>query len=280
MAFPEDAKAEEWRSTEKVPGMFGTLVINLPSPHTGGLLRLSHAGATTAFDTGRWQYSFAAWYSDVTHEVEEVTSGYRLVMTYNLVRKSSQTPISATTLGQQLHEPTVKAVKDWSLACDNEGCYDPAIYMLEHKYTEASISFDTLKGADDARAQVLQNVAHQTGMVIFLANMERMQSGPPVYDERYDWAEDEYDSDGNSPEPAEGYREIDEVHESELKLKRIIHVSGAVVADEIDVEEGYIIQREPFEDRAPDDHNYTGNTGNAGAEETHWYRDMVSARRH
>lgn len=257
--------------------MFGTLVINLPSAHTGGLLQLSHAGSATAYDMARCPHSFAAWYSDVTHEVEEVTSGYRLVMTYNLVRGPSDVPFSAATLNQQLYAPVEQAVKNWAAACDNDYRSGTAIYMLDHKYTDANLSFETLKCADSARAHILREVAGQSEKVVFLASMERMQCGEPANDGRYDWAEDQYDSEGNSPEPEEGYRDLDYIKETELKLKRIIDDAGEVIADDMDIDEDHIIQDDPYECREPDDHDYEPYTGNAGAEETHWYRDTVSA---
>jgi len=157
--------------------MFGTLVICLPSAHTGGMLRLAHHGKQQKFDTAQSNPSYAAWYLDVTHEVEEVTSGYRLVLTYNLVQTGPRTPYSASLLDRQLYNPITKAVKDWSASCENEGSYDPAVYLLEHQYTDVSLSFETLKGADVARAHLLNGIAHQQDMVVFLAKTERMQSG-------------------------------------------------------------------------------------------------------
>lgn len=71
-------------STEKIPGMFGTLVICLPSPHEGGDVVVKHSGQAKTFSTSLVQPSVLCWYSDVHHEVLPVTSGYRCVLTYNL----------------------------------------------------------------------------------------------------------------------------------------------------------------------------------------------------
>lgn len=51
-------------STEKVPGMFGTLVICLPSKHEGGELHLTHGKSTKIFKTAgssELGVSFLAW---------------------------------------------------------------------------------------------------------------------------------------------------------------------------------------------------------------------------
>ncbi|KAK0713605.1 hypothetical protein B0T26DRAFT_367319 [Lasiosphaeria miniovina] len=60
--------------TEKIPGIFGTLVVCLPSPHQGGDLVLRHPGQTKVIETSEVQPSIACWYSDVSHEVLPVTS--------------------------------------------------------------------------------------------------------------------------------------------------------------------------------------------------------------
>ncbi len=78
-------------STEKVSGMFGTLVVCLPSKHTGGTVCLQHGTKKESFDTSEFSAFDAtciAWfvsnissstvlglrnhrYADVTHEVSK-----------------------------------------------------------------------------------------------------------------------------------------------------------------------------------------------------------------
>jgi hypothetical protein len=45
-------------STEKIPGMFGTLVICLPSPHQGGNLVAKHCGTSKTFKTDNSAQSY------------------------------------------------------------------------------------------------------------------------------------------------------------------------------------------------------------------------------
>ncbi|KAJ3191321.1 hypothetical protein HK101_007882 [Irineochytrium annulatum] len=76
--------------TPRGASMFGSLVVCLPSNHTGGQLILTQDGKRKVFDWGeedskspglvRW----AAFYSDVQHEILPVTDGYRITLTYNL----------------------------------------------------------------------------------------------------------------------------------------------------------------------------------------------------
>jgi hypothetical protein len=61
-------------SSEKTPGMFGTLVICLPSPHKGGWLKLQHAKETKVFRTDLLNPSYACWW--VLYSPFQVTSAF------------------------------------------------------------------------------------------------------------------------------------------------------------------------------------------------------------
>jgi hypothetical protein len=77
--------------------MFGTLVIALPISHRGGNLLLRHRDRELNFDapsllegTSSTTVAYAAFYSDVNHEVLEVASGYRVTITFNLYFDNSR----------------------------------------------------------------------------------------------------------------------------------------------------------------------------------------------
>ncbi|KAF7193013.1 MICOS complex subunit MIC60 [Pseudocercospora fuligena] len=269
--------------TEKVPGMFATLVICLPSPNEGGDIVLSHKGVAKRFATSTTQPSYACWYSDVTHEVKEVTSGYRLVLTYNIYKTSAiASNLSASLIGEQY--PALKsALKNWRWVDSSE-----AIYILDHKYTDANLNINSLKGADVARVQALSHFAEKYKYEIFLASMEHMKSGEAAYEydpyDRYgsrrgrynDWYDDDdedEDEDGSDGE----FHAIEDIHDTETKLKRVIAPDGTQLIIDMTIEEECLLFEEAFQtySRDPDDHDYTGYTGNAGAQSTHWYRDTV-----
>lgn len=78
------------RDTEKSPGMFATLVVVLPSASTGGELVIRHKGREVSLALHGEEPSeavFAAFYADCPHEVLPVTSGCRLTLVCNLLRK-------------------------------------------------------------------------------------------------------------------------------------------------------------------------------------------------
>jgi hypothetical protein len=92
--------------------MFGTLVICLPSAHTGGEVHLLHGGKEVALSTAPDSFSglsALAWYSDVQHETKPVASGYRLVLTYNLVQDGRQPMQSAAALNAAFITPAVQS---------------------------------------------------------------------------------------------------------------------------------------------------------------------------
>ncbi|CAP73318.1 uncharacterized protein PODANS_2_7100 [Podospora anserina S mat+] len=88
----EGAMFKAHTDTEKIPGMFGTLIISLPSAHQGGDIVLKYQSQTTIYKTSEHKQSWACWYSDVSHEVLPIHSGYHIVLTFNLaIRSAGQT---------------------------------------------------------------------------------------------------------------------------------------------------------------------------------------------
>ena len=65
--------------TEKADGMFGTMVVQLPSDFDGACMKFDFSGLNgmTRFHT--------AFYADYLHELCEVTKGYRMCLMYNRV---------------------------------------------------------------------------------------------------------------------------------------------------------------------------------------------------
>lgn len=140
------------KDSEKSPGMFGTLVICLPSKQTGGEVHLVRGGNTRILETAkRSQYDIStlAWYSDVQHEIKLVASGYRLVLTYNLLQDQRTARQTASMLDES-HARLGKLLQAWAKDLQ---CIDKFIYPLGHQYTEAGLSQKSLKGHDAAKAR-------------------------------------------------------------------------------------------------------------------------------
>src|SRR5438034_6664209 len=73
------------QDSEKDDTMIGTLVVSLPSSHTGGELVVEHGGESVTYGVPKEELSFVAFYADCRHEVKPVKSGHRVTLTLNLL---------------------------------------------------------------------------------------------------------------------------------------------------------------------------------------------------
>jgi len=94
------------KDTEKEKGMFGTLVITLPSDFEGGELIISHNNTSKTFIPANPEYGsyYTAFYADCTHEIRPISRGYRLALVYNLVMvDSDQHPQPPADLSEEVN---------------------------------------------------------------------------------------------------------------------------------------------------------------------------------
>jgi predicted 2-oxoglutarate/Fe(II)-dependent dioxygenase YbiX len=273
------------RDTEKVPGMFGTLVVCLPSRHEGGTLVLEHDGQTKRIDFGgkdsEFQTRYVAFYADCRHEVTPVKSGYRVCLVYNLASASKKQPeaphhAAAVAEAGRLLEELFSAP-------------DPLNKLaipFTHQYTEAGFDPKQLKGADRARAEVLIRAAQSLDYQCYFALLTLHQEGMPAYDgsfgyggsrdrRRSSWSDDDDGDDDEENESDSPDTEFEEVFEEELKLEHwrdpegreqsfgAIHFEDNEILG-LDDKEGWSCKQEVRE-----------ATGNEGASMDRWYRQAV-----
>ncbi|HEY6341199.1 MAG TPA: 2OG-Fe(II) oxygenase [Bryobacteraceae bacterium] len=177
------------RDTEKTAGMFGTLVVTLPSAYRGGALRITHGTREVTIETDAAdpsEVSYAAFYADCEHEVLPVHAGERVCLVYNLVQKRSKGKrgvLKAPEYESQIAE--IAALLDRSL----KAAEAPAkiAWLLDHQYSPAGLSFSSLKGADAARARVLAQAAvrAQCDCHLGIVHIGESGSAEPDYDPFY-----------------------------------------------------------------------------------------------
>ncbi|EMD36611.1 hypothetical protein CERSUDRAFT_156346 [Gelatoporia subvermispora B] len=117
------------KDTPRGEDMFGSLVLIFPTMHDGGLFQLRHEGEEWCFDSGKVlaasdtpSIGYAAFFSDVEHEITPVVSGYRITVTYNLfysdpeVAPASGSPASTHRLANEasFRSAMVAALNDQS----------------------------------------------------------------------------------------------------------------------------------------------------------------------
>ena len=147
------------RDTEKEPGMFATLVVQLPSIYTGGSLVVKHRESTHRHDFGTssgkapFVVHFAAHFANLEHQVEEVLSGVRVVMVYNVCWVGSG---PAPTLSVQ--DPCASRLASLMEQWDSR-VQDRLLFCLDHDYTEQSLELGIggLKGKDREKLNLLLN---------------------------------------------------------------------------------------------------------------------------
>ena len=201
-------------------------------------------------------------YADVTHEVKAVTSGYRLVLTYNLIDLSQGLQRSAAMLSRE--KRMLKGIiSSWTRSVEGPASKAPHFlaYKLDHKYTDANLRFRSLKGLDKVKADYFREVCAGANAGFFLASMERKVMGScEEYHSRY---------------RTQKMHALDDVVLDSIELKRMIDLNGSVLAREISIDGTDIVQRDPFA-RDPDKEDFAGYTGNEGASATQFYHDTVS----
>ncbi len=83
------------KDTPRASNMFGSLVVTLPQSHTGGDLVVNHQGNVYRHSPlndieQEESIQWIAFYSDCDHEVQKVTSGMRITLTFNLYRGNTR----------------------------------------------------------------------------------------------------------------------------------------------------------------------------------------------
>ncbi len=263
------------RDTEKSPGMFATLIIALPALCEGGELVVRHQGQEVQLDLrcpDPSELAFAAFYADCTHEVLPVTSGNRLVLVYNLLRKGTGSPPQPPNY-QAETSGTAALLQQWSAA---KGTADDAtpeklVYLLAHAYTPAELSFDALKGEDAAAAGVLVEAAALAGCDLHLALLTVEESGSAEhtgYSSARRWGRGGHGGDDDDDE-----FEIGEVFDRSLTLSNWMLPDGSPAGlGDLPFSDEELCPNDALEDLEPDEQYFQEATGNEGASFDRTYR--------
>jgi predicted 2-oxoglutarate/Fe(II)-dependent dioxygenase YbiX len=275
------------QDTEKYDGMIATLVVLLPSKFSGGSLKIDLHGDKRAFavdnDT-RTNLTFIAFYADCHHEVTKVTAGYRVALTYNLVLKGVSKPLSNSP-----NDGLSKSIKDYfrpetpGTPSLHQASPRWLVYLFDHQYTQKSLNWNGLKGADrDSAAQFLA-AAKQLGLVahLALADVHESWSVEEDYDYNYgrssqywddeddqDYDDDETEESSDDPETMEGQ----ELILQETTLAHWVNEDGK----RCDFESKYVRDEMVCWSKAndafkPTNTEYEGYMGNYGDTLDKWY---------
>ena len=164
------------QDSEKLDDMVATLVIVLPYPHIGGNLIIKnkmHSENKFVFSSQNISNKVVkcvAFYSDCLHKVEEVSDGYRVVLTYNLVLQSNSTEEEIMKLAATNMQLKLLVSKYFSMESNVDTLQ--LAYFLDHQYTEKNFKLNKLKGADASNVIAFYNVAKQLDLSFHVALVE------------------------------------------------------------------------------------------------------------
>ena len=276
------------QDSEKNDGMIGTLVITLPSEFSGGEFIVSHQGEVVESRGSKSKLGLVAFYADCMHEVRPVKHGYRVVLTYNLLMPAridtpEPPPETVKALARAIKTFWQTPVqKRWG--SDHPGqAPDRLVYLLDHEYTQASLSWMRLKGADAVRVGALRKVADSLDAEIFLALADVQETWTAEDDDpgyrrggyRYD-DEDVYDDEDGQEEDlyikSGSHPPLGELIDDSIELRHWIATDDTL----LDVQDGRVDDAElcytlATKDCTPFESEYEGYMGNYGNTVDRWY---------
>lgn len=192
------------QDSEKDDSMLATLVVGLPTTHTGGELVVDDHGEDRIFTGDPNDITLTAFYADRRHEVKPVTSGYRVTLTFNFLVDDP----AAEATKESAEAATATAADDSGIddSVDSEltaliteyfstpieprwggGNATPPqrmVFLLDHEYSRHGLSRTRLKGGDRLRASRLLSAARSAGCEAMLGLTEIHETREAVIDDR------------------------------------------------------------------------------------------------
>lgn len=245
------------RDSEKEKGMFGTLIIGLPSKHSGGELLVRFDGEEKSVNfaeaANNHKIPYVAFYADCEHEIKPLIEGYRVCLVYNLVQIKNDNPIKLEPLGE--HVSRLAAILKAGI---ENRLFSPRIVLLGHQYTPENFSKEHLKLNDRTRAEALIRAADVAGYYSKMCLVTSYLSGMPDGG-GYGW-DNEPDEDA----------EMEEVYDEWISIEHWLN-DGPPPLRHLEIEEAKILATFQLNDGDPIVKENTGYMGNYGPDLMHWY---------
>ncbi len=253
------------RDTEKCDGMIATLTVSLPVQGTGGELVVQHRDREMTIEMNvddPSELAYAAFYSDCQHEIKKIRSGHRIALVYNLCLEPDD---DETFRAAPDYTKEVKEIEEeLQVWCDGSDENNKLIWILEHQYSQAGLSFDTLKNGDSAIASALHSASEQAECELFASIVHISE----IFDAWYSGDEYGYYGD-DSP---------DDYEAGEL-IERTTWMDSWVSPDglhpefgEIHIDGNKLMPAGALDDALPDDEQVDEATGNGGTTLDRAYR--------
>lgn len=261
------------QDSEKHDEMVATLVVSLPSVHTGGELVVDDGGRERVYHASRDELTLVAFYADRRHEVRPVRSGHRISLTFNLLATSPAEPESPQPVSRAaalLTEHFTTSISSRSGGRDHDTPTRLA-FLLDHEYTQRGLAAGRFKGADAARVKVLRDAASQAGCecVFALAEVHETRDAWDSGGGRGRWYDEEFgdEFDATADDVTDG-----ELIDDEIALNWWI-TPGASRGEKVQLGlyDGQVCTATPTTALTPYESEYEGYMGNYGNTVDRWY---------
>lgn len=176
------------QDSEKDDSMLASLVISLPTTHTGGELIVDDGGAERAFHGDPNDITLVAFYADRRHEVRPVTSGHRVTLTFNLLVEAepSSAPRADVDLVTLLREYFATPVEP-KYGAGRAEVRQRLVLLLDHEYSQTGLSLAGLKGRDALWASRLLSAAEAADHEAMLGLAEIHEIRDAAIEDSYDY---------------------------------------------------------------------------------------------
>ncbi|GAA0971795.1 hypothetical protein GCM10009555_023620 [Acrocarpospora macrocephala] len=263
------------QDSEKDDSMVGTLVVTLPSAHTGGELLIEHRGQTAEYRGSKVAVSLVAFYADCRHQVLPVKTGNRITLTYNLLLTGDSSASAEDTLAGELAACLDEHFATPVTLAYGGGQADPPTrlaYLLDHEYTARGLSWSRLKGADADRAALLRAAADKAGCDVVLALAEIQETWDAIDSDEEDYDYDDY-LEEDSDEADDGQYVLQDLIDSDITLAHWVGPGGGQPEEiSLTLRDAEVAATTPSAGLTPYASEYEGYMGNYGNTLDRWYR--------
>lgn len=267
------------QDSEKMDGMVATLVVLLPSKFSGGALVIDQHGDKKTFENPvhhSENLNIMAFYADCHHSVEKVTAGYRIALTYNLVLENPpDLELTSKNSGLTRNLRDYFCSQDSKLPLHRHPSPRWLVYLLDHQYTQKSLTWKNLKGADRTSASQLLRSASDLGLEVHLAlaDVHEVWSAENDFHSRgrRRYWDDSEDDDDDSQADAENM-ELGEIVVNECSLNHWMDAKGQPKKfGSKYVDDSMICWTKATDEFSPLKTEYEGYMGNYGNTVDKWY---------
>ena len=244
--------------------MFATFIVVLPSEFSGGEIHASHGDSNMVLDSAKnsaFGTTSLAWYADVTHEVKQITSGYRLALSYHLINTSPGTSPPYLPSDDSCLQHLREIFSRWLDGKDYPrfGVNEAVAYVFTHKYTSVSLKEAALKGFDQRVASFFEHLDVE-GILVLMGwinvHIEGVSSDHgPYY----------FEGEGSAPEyGCDNGEAMSYVNETTVWVDDLRDMKGKKIRiTKIDVDDDKVLPYKVFRGVEPDESKvYGGSLGN------------------